>query len=208
MHYTASYAINVNICTSPRARTLNTDIIALRQLADHTKSPYHRVHHPAETTTSYLKPKHRPSHRQKPTTHLVLPRKQQRSPASQHRACPNSLAAGTILIDIDGTTIPAASNRSERSAGLSNGGHRFHPLTSWSDNTGEPSALMLRPGNVGSNTAQGLTHILTQTFESLPARHPARHRRSVVVRTDNADGCREFTSRLAECNTHSCRVEY
>lgn len=262
MNHTASCATSVNICSSPRAHTLNTGIIALRQLTDHAKLPHHlakalhpstgkhtinrgglftdlaislatgatclddfetihhtdHVLHPGATTTGSTTLLRQQLATFNATcsrnTHRAIAKTRQRVwsflentnghlPASTVHG-PHNVADGTIVIDIDATTVPVASDRKERSAGLWKGGHGFHPLTSWCDNTAEPLAFMLRPGNAGSNTAQDHIHILTQSLEVLPA----KHRRHVLVRTDSAGGSKEFTSHLAECSTHSFRVEY
>jgi hypothetical protein len=58
---------------------------------------------------------------------------------------------------------------------------------------GEPPAIMLRPGNVGSNAAGD--HI-EATPPSL-AQLPARLRRRVLIRTDCGAGTHEFVPGLA-----------
>ena len=66
----------------------------------------------------------------------------------------------------------------------------FHPLTAWADHgqagNGEPTAIVLRAGNAGSNTAAD--HI-EATRLSL-AQLPRRLRRRVLVRTDSAAAAR------------------
>ena len=68
----------------------------------------------------------------------------------------------------------------------------FHPLTVFADHgaggSGEPLAIMLRPGNAGSNTAAD--HI--QAARLALAQLPARLRRRVLIRADSGGGTHEF----------------
>jgi hypothetical protein len=68
----------------------------------------------------------------------------------------------------------------------------FHPLTVFADHgpdgSGEPLAIMLRPGNAGSNTAAD--HI-TATRAAI-AQLPEEMRRRVLVRADSGGGTHEF----------------
>ena len=68
----------------------------------------------------------------------------------------------------------------------------FHPLTVFADHgadgSGEPLAIMLRPGNAGSNTAAD--HI-TATKLAL-AQLPGQPRRRVLIRADSGGGTHEF----------------
>jgi hypothetical protein len=72
----------------------------------------------------------------------------------------------------------------------------FHPLTVFADygaeGSGEPLAIMLRPGNAGSNTAAD--HI-TATQLAL-AQLPEQARRRVLVRSDSGGGTHEFLAWL------------
>jgi hypothetical protein len=68
----------------------------------------------------------------------------------------------------------------------------FHPMTAWADHgpdgSGEPLALVLRPGNAGSNTAADHKEATRLALAQLP-----RHlRRTVLVRADTAGGTHEF----------------
>jgi hypothetical protein len=68
----------------------------------------------------------------------------------------------------------------------------FHPMTAWADHgadgNGEPLAIMLRPGNAGSNTAAD--HIGAARLAL--AQLPRRLRRKVLVRADSGGGTHEF----------------
>ena len=69
---------------------------------------------------------------------------------------PGSRAAGRVVehvvIDLDATLVTAHSEK-EDARGNFKGGFGHHPLGAWLDNTGEALAMVLRPGNAGSNTA-------------------------------------------------------
>jgi Transposase DDE domain group 1 len=65
-------------------------------------------------------------------------------------------------------------------------------MTAWADHgqdgNGEPLALVLRPGNAGSNTAAD--HI--ETTRLALAQLPRRLRRKVLIRADSGGGTHEF----------------
>jgi hypothetical protein len=69
-----------------------------------------------------------------------------------------------LTIDVDATLITAHSEK-EKAAGNYKHGYGFHPLGAYADETREALAIMLRPGNAGSNTA--VDHI-TVIDRSLP----------------------------------------
>lgn len=60
--------------------------------------------------------------------------------------------------------------------------------------SGEPLAIVLRPGNAGSNTAED--HI--EAVKLALAQLPARLRRQVLIRADSAGGTQEFVNWLAK----------
>jgi len=100
-------------------------------------------------------------------------------------------ADGLLIADIDATLVTAHSDK-EQAAPTWKKGYGFHPLTVFADHgaggNGEPLAIMLRPGNAGSNTAAD--HI-TATKAAL-AQLPAATRRRVLIRTDSAGGTHGF----------------
>jgi len=74
---------------------------------------------------------------------------------------------------------------------------RFHLLTAFAghgpDGGGEPLAIMLRPGNPGSNTAADHIQVTRLALAQLP-----RHlRRQVLIRADSGGGTQEFLAWLA-----------
>ena len=72
-------------------------------------------------------------------------------------------------------------------------GFGFHPLTAFLDHgpagTGEPLAILLRPGNAGSNTSADHITVVKAALAQLPAhRRGQRPGRKVLIRTDGAGG--------------------
>jgi len=102
---------------------------------------------------------------------------------------------GLVTADIDATLVTAHSDK-EQARPTWKKGYGFHPLTVFADHgpegSGEPLAIVLRPGNAGSNTAAD--HI-TATKLAL-AQLPAGLRQRVLVRTDSAGGTHDFLTWL------------
>jgi hypothetical protein len=102
---------------------------------------------------------------------------------------------GQILVDMDATIVTSCSEK-EQAAPTWKKTFGFHPLTVFADygpeGSGEPLAIMLRPGNAGSNTAAD--HI-TATQLAL-AQLPEQARRRVLVRSDSGGGTHEFLAWL------------
>jgi hypothetical protein len=95
----------------------------------------------------------------------------------------------TITLGIDATLLGAASEK-EGAAGNYKGGFGFHPLLCYLDETGEPLAGLLRPGNAGSNTASDHFEVLQLALEQLPE---ADLDREILVRTDIGGRPHAFT---------------
>ena len=96
-----------------------------------------------------------------------------------------------VTVDIDATLVTAFSEK-EQAAATWKKTYGFHPLTVFADHgaegTGEPLALVLRPGNAGSNTAADHIEAARLALAQLP-RH---QRRRVLIRTDSGGGTHEF----------------
>jgi hypothetical protein len=96
-----------------------------------------------------------------------------------------------VIADIDATLVTAHSEK-EQAAPTWKKGYGFHPLTVFADHgeggSGEPLAIMLRPGNAGSNTAKD--HI--EATKTALAQLPADLRKRVLVRADSGGGTHEF----------------
>jgi hypothetical protein len=102
-----------------------------------------------------------------------------------------------ITVDIDATIVTACSEKDQATPTWKKT-FGFHPLTVFADHgpegSGEPLAIMLRPGNAGSNTAAD--HIAATRLAL--AQLPAHLRRRVLVRADSGGGTHEFLGWLAK----------
>jgi hypothetical protein len=105
-------------------------------------------------------------------------------------------AKAPLVVDVDATLVTAHSEK-QLAAATFKKGFGFHPIGAWADHgpggTGEPLAVLLRPGNAGSNTAADHISVVKDALAQLPGstadRRPGR---SVLVRTDGAGGTHEF----------------
>jgi DDE family transposase len=101
------------------------------------------------------------------------------------------LLAGWLVIDLDGTLITAHSDK-EGAAPTFKMGYGFHPLAAWLANTAESLAMLLRPGNAGSNTFADHLAVLTAAIGQIPA----RMRSKLLVRVDGAGASHELITHL------------
>jgi hypothetical protein len=112
-------------------------------------------------------------------------------------AGPHAPDAGTgadrpLIIDLDATLITAHSDKDGARPTFKRG-YGFHPLCAFADHgpggTGEPLAVLLRPGNAGSNTAADHITVIRDALRQLPShRRGVGAGRKVLIRTDSA-GC-------------------
>ena len=105
-------------------------------------------------------------------------------------------ADGSLIpVDIDATIVTAHSEK-EKAAPTWKKTFGFHPLAAFADHgaggTGEALAIVLRPGNAGSNTAA--EHI--EAARLALAQLPRRARRRVLIRTDSGGGTHQFLAWL------------
>jgi len=104
---------------------------------------------------------------------------------------------GLIPVDIDATIVTAHSDK-QQAAPTWKKTYGFHPLTVFADHgpggSGEPLAIVLRPGNAGSNTAAD--HIAATRLAL--AQLPKVMRRRVLIRADSGGGTHEFLAWLAK----------
>jgi len=111
---------------------------------------------------------------------------------------------GLVTVDLDATIVIAHSEK-EQAAATWKKTFGFHPMTAWADHgaggNGEPLAIVLRPGNAGSNTAADHIAAARLAIAQLP-----RHlRRKVLIRADSGGGTHEFLSWLT---ARSRRLHY
>jgi hypothetical protein len=102
---------------------------------------------------------------------------------------------GLVTVDLDATIVIAHSEKEQASPTWKKT-FGFHPMTAWAghgpEGNGEPLAIVLRPGNAGSNTAAD--HI--EAARLALAQLPRRLRRRVLVRADSGGGTHEFLTWL------------
>ena len=114
-------------------------------------------------------------------------------------AGPGAPGAGGRLIPVDiDATIVIAHSEKEQAAPTWKKTFGFHPLTAFADHGpdggGEPLAIMLRPGNAGSNTAAD--HIAAARLAL--AQLPPGLRRQALIRADCGGGTQDFLAWLTK----------
>lgn len=105
-----------------------------------------------------------------------------------------------LIVDLDATLVTAHSDK-EMAAPTFKRGYGFHPLCSFVDHgaegTGEPLAILLRPGNAGSNTAADHIVVARDALRQLPfTGRGGRIGRKVLIRADAGGGTHEFVNWL------------
>jgi hypothetical protein len=98
---------------------------------------------------------------------------------------------GWLVIDMDATLVTASSGK-EGAAPTWKKGYGFHPLGAWLANTRECLAMLLRPGNAGSNTFTDHRDVLAAALRQVPA----RFRKKILVRVDGAGASHELIAHL------------
>ncbi|GAB4100786.1 IS1380 family transposase [Sinomonas halotolerans] len=113
--------------------------------------------------------------------------------AGEQSPAHGATARDPLVVDLDATLVTAHSEK-EHAAPTWKKGYGFHPLTAFldhgADGTGEPLAVLLRPGNAGSNTAADHITVTRQALAQLP--RGFRSGRKVMIRTDSAGGTKDF----------------
>ena len=105
------------------------------------------------------------------------------------------LLSGWVVIDLDATLITAHSDKQGAAATFKRG-FGFHPLGAWCANTGESLAMLLRPGNAGSNTVSDHIRVLGEAIAQLPV----KYRRKILVRVDGAGATHDLLEHLEQMN--------
>jgi hypothetical protein len=98
---------------------------------------------------------------------------------------------GWLVIDMDATLITARSDK-QGAAPTYKKGFGFHPLGAWLANTAECLAMLLRPGNAGSNTVTDHIAVLAAAIAQIPGRMRPR----LLVRVDGAGASHELIGHL------------
>jgi hypothetical protein len=108
---------------------------------------------------------------------------------------------GWLVIDMDATLVTAHSDK-EGAAPTWKKGYGFHPLGAWLANTRECLAMLLRPGNAGSNTFADHKEVLAAALRQVPA----RFRRKILVRVDGAGASHELIKHLLSLSSARRKV--
>jgi hypothetical protein len=117
-------------------------------------------------------------------------------------------APDSVTIDVDATLLDCHSDK-EQAAPNYKSGFGYHPLGMWLDETREPLAMLLRPGNAGSNTAADHCDVLGRSIDQLPDAYRAGHgvgddpaavAHPLLVRADSAGATKTFLAELAARN--------
>lgn len=102
-------------------------------------------------------------------------------------------AGNPVVIDLDASLLNSHSEKEDARPTWKKG-FGFHPPISFLDHgtegTGEPLAILLRPGNAGSNTVTDHIQVVKDSLKQLPKEH--RSGRKVMIRTDSAGGTHGF----------------
>jgi hypothetical protein len=101
--------------------------------------------------------------------------------------------AGDLTLDFDATIVETHSEK-EGATGTWKRTFGFHPLVCYLDETGEPLAAMLRPGNAGSDTAADHIAILDRALAQLPA--SSQRDRTILARADAGGATHDFADAL------------
>ncbi|WP_066913280.1 IS1380 family transposase [Millisia brevis] len=111
-----------------------------------------------------------------------------------------------VIVDIDATLVTAHSDK-QHAGPTYKRGFGFHPICAFVDHgaagTGEPLAILLRPGNAGANTATDHITVLRQALVQLPSVTGYRVGKKVLIRADSAGGTHDFLDHL-----HKRRLTY
>ena len=99
-------------------------------------------------------------------------------------------ARNPLIVDLDATLVASHSEK-ENAKPTFKRGFGFHPLLSFIDHgsagTGEPLAVLLRPGNAGSLAATDHVTVIKGALAQLPGHRPGtRPGRKVLIRIDGA----------------------
>ncbi len=113
-----------------------------------------------------------------------------------------------LTFDFDATLVTSYSDKQD-AAPTYKRGYGFHPFGVWLDETAEPLAAMLRPGNAGANCAADHVTLLAEAIDALPLEYRAGHGpgddaslvcHPILARADSAGASHGFVDALVERN--------
>ena len=106
-----------------------------------------------------------------------------------------------LIVDLDATLVTAHSDK-ESAAPTYKRGFGFHPMCAFVDHgpggTGEPLAILLRPGNAGAHRAADHVMVVKEALAQLPIDTSYRVGRKVLVRTDAGGASHDFLNYLTK----------
>jgi Transposase DDE domain group 1 len=102
-----------------------------------------------------------------------------------------------LTIDVDATLITAHSEK-EQAAGNYKHGYGFHPLGAYAEESREALAMILRPGNAGSNTAAYHKTVIDRSLAQIPAE--LIESMEILIRADSAGATHETADHCHEGN--------
>ncbi|WP_204019185.1 IS1380 family transposase [Sphaerimonospora thailandensis] len=89
---------------------------------------------------------------------------------------------GWTVVDVDASLVESHSEKEGAAPTYKKHVFGLHPILVTCANTGEILAILLRPGNAGSNTTDDHITVLTEAIAQIPA----RYRRKIIFRSDGA----------------------
>jgi hypothetical protein len=113
-----------------------------------------------------------------------------------------------MIWDFDSTLLNVYADK-EDAAPTYKHGFGFDPLAVWCDNTNEPLAAMLRPGNASPSDTDDHLELLEQAVRALPAEYALGHEEgddpslvvhSILVRVDAAGAAHRLVQSLSDAN--------
>jgi hypothetical protein len=128
--------------------------------------------------------------------------------AARERIWAKSPPVGPMTWDFDSTLLDSHSDK-EDAAPTYKGGFGFDPLGVWCDNTTEPLAAMLRPGNAAPSDTDDHLELLEQAYLAVPLEYRAGHDEGddpslvvhpILVRADSAGASHRFVDALEDAN--------
>ncbi len=108
-----------------------------------------------------------------------------------------------VVVDLHATIITAASKKEGATATWKKS-YGFHPLAAWCANTTECLAMLLRPGNAGSNTAADHIRFLSDALAQIPGQSTAK----ILARVDGAGAGHDLHEHLRDLNTRRRTVRF
>jgi Transposase DDE domain group 1 len=115
---------------------------------------------------------------------------------------------GPMIWDFDSTLVTSHAEK-EDAAPTYKHGFGFNPLAVWCDNTNEPLAAMLRPGNAAPNDTDDHLELLERAVRAVPPEYALGHEEDddpalvvhpILVRADSAGATHRFVHSLSVAN--------